>query len=322
MYNKEQPILDGLAYTPLYDFTTSTSSSPEAALVVESENHFLNLDQGDTAWQQTSQAGYAALFKTRRIKENEDIVRVELADARKGRLMLRVRPAKYHDQARSNLILDFKGDTDEHVSLREQLLTERAGLLPELSDERLANSLGVAVLLFYLDGDNQLVPYLVRRTSKVGVFPGGIHLTASGAARWPTASANLTLAAIASDQMLAELKEEVGLEPEHLLDFMPVAFCREMARGGKPQLFYAGITMLNREELKSKRIAAADTVQSLQQWSEIEQEDWKTSADVVLTANDVEGQISESGLTLEAAAALYFGYRYLLARVPHLVLPV
>jgi hypothetical protein len=231
--------------------------------------------------------------------------------------VLKVQKATYHDQAKSNLILDFdRDDPHRYISLRTQLLTQYGSHLPPLDDERLANTLGVAAILFYWNG-NQLVPYVVRRVKKIGVFPGGLHCTASGVAKWPVGSSAPSFKDL-TDQMFGELDEGVGLKRSDIVELRPMALCREMARGGKPQLFYAGLTLLNRKELREKRVHATDVVRATTKIPEIERDRWYRNADVVMTPSALSTKLGRWGLTLEAAGSLHYGIEYLIKRLQHL----
>lgn len=227
----------------------------------------------------------------------------------------------YHDQAYSNLILDFdREDPARYVSLRSQLAQDD-NRLPELDDQRLANTLGVAALIFYRS-TGQWTPYMVRRVRRIGVFPSGLHCTASGVAKWPAHSRQLkTLGNFATRHMLSEIEEEVGLGPQDLVELRPLALCREMARGGKPQLLYGGFTLLGRKTLSLRRRNARKFIEATNQLPEIERDRWFRSADVVLTPGELRTRVGKWGLTLEGAAALHFGIRYAEARLPHLNLP-
>ena len=111
--------------------------------------------------------------------------------------------------------------------------------------------------------------------------------------------------------LMEEAREEVGLLPEDLAELRPVSFCREMARGGKPQLFFCAITQLTRRELADRRKHASRVVHATGGWPELERDRWYRSTDVVLTGGRVREGLATGGITLEGAAALYFGGRYL-----------
>jgi hypothetical protein len=169
------------------------------------------------------------------------------------RLLLQVQHATYFTQVRSSLILDYRHRlaNGSVLSLRDLFRQEYGQQLPPLSDQRLANTLGVSALIF-CSSDDGLTPYLLTRTREVAVNDLGNewHCTASGVAE---------LRAFGSDpsdfiefSMRKELEEEVGLVGEDLTALAPIAFCRELMRGGKPQFFYLGITRLPLSDLTRK----------------------------------------------------------------------
>ncbi len=105
--------------------------------------------------------------------------------------------------------------------------------------------------------------------------------------------------------MLKELDQEVGILEHELETLEPVAFCREMTRGGKPQMFFLGITSLDRATLAKKLEEA--------------QKKTKAGGGVVgntpmpllrspdaLTDENALAMFHGKGFTIEAAACLYY----------------
>lgn len=58
------------------------------------------------------------------------------------------------------------------------------------------------------------------------------------------------LASLVNFDYAKELAEETKLEYGEITSVYPVALCRDLVRGGKPQLFFEMTTSLNFEELK------------------------------------------------------------------------
>jgi hypothetical protein len=171
---------------------------------------------------------------------DETIVRL----ARCERDTLWVQPCLYSDGVKSNYAMDGPGE------LRPILAAQYGHRLPPLDDSRLANGVGVAVVVFDADGR----PYLPRRAPRQSVFPGGYHCTASGEAQW--AEGPLTFDRLFTENICRELEEEVGLARADLDWIRPVAFCREFLRAGKPQFFFAARTTLDDREFRSRLRAA------------------------------------------------------------------
>ncbi|MFZ1103987.1 MAG: toll/interleukin-1 receptor domain-containing protein [Hyphomicrobiaceae bacterium] len=169
------------------------------------------------------------------------------------RLLLQAQHATYFTQVHSSLILDYRHrlPNGSVLGLRDLLRQEYGQLLPPLNDPRLANTLGVAALIFCSDDDG-LTPYLVARTREVAVNDLGNewHCTASGVAELREAGddpSNFIELSIRK-----ELEEEVGLVGDDLVTLAPIAFCRELMRGGKPQFFFLGVTRLPLSEITRK----------------------------------------------------------------------
>lgn len=321
LYADERPVAPALTYVLASDLirlhrAKSKSNAPILVQVEVAKKTKFELSAGTSSWARTSAAGFEALVDSGRVTDNESLVRVSNYDAKPDSLVLSVQQAQYHDQARSNLVLDFdRQEPTNHLSLRSQLHAKYGECLPDLSDRRLANTLGAAILIFYRSG-GQWVPYLVRRVKKIGVFPGGVHCSASGAVKWAAGRPSVSFEDV-TEHMLDEVQEELGLLPHDLVDLRPVAFCREMARGGKPQLFYCARTNLSRSELSERRKHAARTAQELNLWQEIERDRWYRSADVVMSPSRLRHGLVTWGVTLEGAASLFFGYRYMQDVVAH-----
>src|SRR5258708_10342922 len=272
-YAHEDPVSNGITYAEVCDFAGLTPSNRDwndsSVIITVAKNPF-SLSSGKAGWQETSSAAFTELVRSGRISGNDSAIRVSRAKTELGTLDLRVQRATYHDQARSNLVLDFdQEDPGRYASLRSQLQVQYDHGLPDLNDRRLANTLGVAALLFY-KSEGEWVPYIVRRVKRVAVFPGGWHCTASGVAKWPVHSPLATLEIFATRHMLLEIDEEVGLSRQDLIELRPLAFCREMSRGGKPQLIYGGFTGLDRKALAEHRKHARKVIEATNQWQEIE----------------------------------------------------
>ena len=180
-------------------------------------------------------------------------VRVEDCTASGSKLWLSVQKASYFDQCKSNLALDYRyrTQTGTVLTLRDLLRQEFGTSLPPLSDRRMANTLGIAALIMVREGDD-FTPYLVSRSRDVAVFNRGgeWHCTASGVAELPRGQDRTPH--FYKDSMLKELDEEVGILEHELETLEPVALCREMTRGGKPQMFFLGVTSLDRAALAGK----------------------------------------------------------------------
>lgn len=296
-YSESRPIAPYIPYEEVFNFL---DTKKKIKIIPESKEFHVKLI--DDIWRSVSTEGFQALKDEGRINKNERTVR--LFDIRKDDkyIQLSIRKTSYHEQAKSNLILDYKSKSSP-FTLRDLLIQKYGEKLPPLNDESLSNNVGMATLIFYKHGGRWL-PYMVRRQKKMGVFPGGIHCTASGGAKWPE-SEELTFKNFFREHMLSEIKEEVGLLEEDIPDFERIALCREFARGGKPQMFFAAKTDLSLEELDAKREEAKSKI--IQSGSRPEIIDgWRLPEN----ANTLLDDIEEHKLTLEAAASVFYWEKY------------
>ena len=248
----------------------------------------------------------AYALKTNPKTHDGEVVRIEDCTATGSKLWLSAQKASYFQQRQSNLALDYqyKTITGTVLTLRD-LLRQVYGLsFPPLRDRRMANTLGIAALIMIREAGD-LTPYLVSRSRDVAVFNQGgeWHCTASSVAKMPDGPDRTQH--FYKDSMLKELDQEVGILEHELETLEPVALCREMTRGGKPQMFFLGITSLDRAALEKKLSEA--------------QRKTKAGGRVVgntpmpllrrpetLTDEDALAMFHNKGFTIEAAACLYY----------------
>jgi hypothetical protein len=257
------------------------------------------------------QAQALAQFKREGKVDRDDLV-LRLQDYDSQGKTLRVQRCNYSDGLRSNYAMDLRGHIKlgaADVSLRAILQAQYGRRVPPLSDGRLSNAVGIAVVLFYKTEQGEILPYLPRRTKpgilsetigitkKQAVFSGGYHCTASGEAMWKDAASSFE--EVFTQDMCRELYEEVGLTEQDLAWIYPVSFCRELLRGGKPQLFFAGFTKLPPPELNARR---RDAIQRQIGLGRQEIEDEVLIAD---TAERLYAELWSHG-TIEAVANMAF----------------
>lgn len=304
-YKAEPTIAPGVPYAEMMSLMDIDSASIRVDVM---RGDFV-LKPGSEVWNRISDAAFLELQNSQRIGPNEPMIHLRSAKREGNRLLLRVQKAAYNDQAKSNLILDWPASVKSYpITLRNLLSKKYKAHLPDLGDRRLANTAGVACLLFYLE-DNCIIPYLVRRVEKVGVYPGGLHCTASGAPNWISGSKSFD--DFFSQAMYQELDEEVGVKARDIVDLRPISLCRDFLRGGKPQIFFAGFTNLSRSELRKKRGIAADIVKRMSGWEEVKRDKWVKSSDVVIPPSKLESKIRTCGMTLEGIGAYIYGRKYI-----------
>ncbi len=316
-YTSEHPIANGIPYSEIFNWLSIPCEKIEEidnqVKISKTKTNF-QISEGRGVWSTLQSGGFVALQNSGRIIGNEPSIRLFDIQTEGRKISMKVQRADYHSQAKSNLILDWhlpeSVQYNNRTTLRTLLSGEYGTCLPELSDKRLANTVGIASLLFYKE-NGQWIPYLVKRTKKIGVFPGGLHCTASGIAKWPDINKGLTFSNFFLKHMLSEFEEEVGLTEEDIFDHRPIALCREFSRGGKPQIFFAGVTRLSRDSLRKKRKQATDVIKELNGWEEIERDKWLRSAHVVVPPTKLMSNVKKYGLTLEAVGSFHYGMKYL-----------
>ena len=152
----------------------------------------------------------------------------------------------------TDLSLKLVSQYGQGKTLREVVLNRR-GHLPEFNESVYNNNIGVVAMV--LTTDQQVV--YATRGANVSIFQG-IDSTASGAAEFDEKSlAQHGLQHFLGNEMQREIEEEIGLKSGSLLlgamqkrlklelgmeadeyELVPVAFVRELIRGGKPECMF------------------------------------------------------------------------------------
>lgn len=160
--------------------------------------------------------------------------------------------AGYFDQVRTNLSLDYPIDLGR--SMRTEDLTNNKQLKP-LHESILANTIGVSAIWVtprkHRGKKLQYQVFLRPRSRQTGVFYDMLG-TVSGVVEPPANDefAYDTLEEYAKKEITREFYEETGYNeymvskslPENKIKVVPLAFTRELIRGGKPQFFFLIIT--------------------------------------------------------------------------------
>ncbi|MBC7281250.1 hypothetical protein [Hoeflea sp.] len=315
VYRNETPIWRGIPYTQTHSFIEEIIAAKRASIRIRPSPDFFEItpfeDQTLEALRDAAEAEFRA---QRRITHDSDIIRLDAVSRDDDALLLDISRTKYSRQARSNLVLDFSPG-GKGQSLRQALSAENFGYLPNLSDTRLANTIGLAILIFYKD-NGRLTPFFVPRTREVAIFnKGEWHCTASGAAEWPLNPEQTpkTFQAYILDDLFAELREEVGLNPEDLSNILPLALCREFARGGKPQMFFIGFTDLSHAELMDRMEKARKITLPRAEPTEVYRMPFFRFPPKFPDAESIARSFEEKGFTSEAAANLFYATRFLQA---------
>jgi hypothetical protein len=197
-------------------------------------------------------------------KGNQPATRIKHFEIRNNLPFLHLEAASYYDQIGTNLSLDYRktGIYDEN---EENELTIRSWDkyqsnvdkkdLPKLMESKMANTLGIAVGITAYDRNNEPVVFQRKRTNKVAVYPKMWHLPLSFAHSFDFKKCTHTtfeLNTIINFDLSSEIIEEMGLEISDLDTIRPIALCRDLIRGGKPQLFLEATVIPSWEEIKKR----------------------------------------------------------------------
>ncbi|QPL47232.1 hypothetical protein IT895_05500 [Halomonas sp. A40-4] len=192
----------------------------------------------------------------------ENDVTVKIADMNVEKREIVIQPATYFDQVGTNLTLDWAsgalGETASYT-LRNDIEKTVKGTLPRLKNSVLANTLGVAVVLVSR-GEDVLIPIRGSEQAVMVDGKGKFHCSASGVFSWDMDDTNLADIDFEFfiNGMAREIHSEIGLlKSEYSLT--PLAFSRELIRGGKPQLFFIAETEMGLDELKEKMVGAEES---------------------------------------------------------------
>jgi hypothetical protein len=93
------------------------------------------------------------------------------------------------------------------------------------------------------------------------------------------------------------------------LDLVPVALCREYLRGGKPQIFFVGLTDLSPPELKKARIEA------IRRKGKSDIKEIESRAFVPRSSKELNDFLQDPKITLETLPALHYADRYATVRL-------
>ncbi len=171
--------------------------------------------------------------------------------------------AHYYDQVGTNLTLDYHHKEpiiDDIHNVREWDCYQ-AGVgkqLPWFSQSNLANTIGVAVAITARNSDGKRITLRrKRRRNKVAVYQDTWHVPLSFALCYspedfPIGHPLVDIKSLIMNDLSTEQFQELGLDIHMLKDPQPLAFCRDVIRGGKPQFFFEMESMVPFEELITK----------------------------------------------------------------------
>ena len=312
-YENEKPIYPGLLYSELVCFIDRLRAGKDVNINLVPEPGLFKMEPFQNPHVEAlREIGFTAFKDAGKFRYDSDVIRLNDFSDDGEITVLTVQRAKYSLQAKSNLILDFK-TSPEGPTLRKELLKAYLGSLPPMSDLRLAQTIGVTVLLFYKEG-GELKPFLVPRSRETAVLnEGDWSDSASGAAEWPEDEYNTpkTFEAYILDDMYRELDEELGLKPEDVCGLVPLAIAREFIRSGKPQIFFIGYTELSHNEIlwkmeEQRKIVGKNPYVP----NEINRMPLARKRPIVTSAKEVAKNFENMRIDPQAAASLYYAHRF------------
>lgn len=244
---KQQGAFDGhrpLAYELIYDYrNTNAVDQGWGKVVINGRYNFPAelVDHRDSMISRMQKEG--------RIKDSSRIPRVAgLAITENGPLF-HIQIAEYFDQVGTNLTLDSKLPKPIIVrdivceTVREWDIAQsgtQGRSLPTFETSRLANTIGVGVGLSARDHNN-IKQFIYRyRTPKAPVYPNTWHLPVSFALEIDssvTDGKEYNIEELIRNDFPEELFAEAQLYRRDFGSLQPIAFCRDLTRGGKPQFF-------------------------------------------------------------------------------------
>lgn len=184
-----------------------------------------------------------------------ELARLKSISESNNRYKLTLQPVRYNAVCKTHMCLDAP------ISHSQDTIRYRVhgndGLKP-LSESRLANALGINILLFTADGD--LI--MQRRSKKVAVFHGLLGPPSSG--DFEADDFRNARTTIRDVPILRESKEELHIHHDDIEQdsVLFLGLTRELARGGKPELFFSARTHLDSQEVKKLRREARDRWES------------------------------------------------------------
>jgi len=227
-------------------------------------------------------------------KGNQPAPRVVTCDTSRETPHFVLEAAHYHDQVGSNLTIDRPPFSPtitvrgvECRCVREWDVAQANGQvkkLPTFEESRLANTIGVAIGITARSSRDGRWQWLRRKRSKeVAVYPGMWHVPFSFALAFDEHSRTVNdLNTLIRFDLASERSEELaGLEVSDFGTLKPVAFCRDLARGGKPQFFFELPLRISLEDLlRRTKDTTEEFVGKIQPISEL-QEGPKVSPELV-----------------------------------------
>lgn len=207
---------------------------PEARIEVAGE---ITPYQMPEALRRMTENNLRAIQSAKTIEPNSILRMSSFRRLDQGQYQCRLQSSTYDVQARTNLTVDYPLEGQGDKTLRLLDMGEDQNLR-RLEDSLLVNSVGVSAVVYYIR-EGRPYFFMKPRRSAQGVF-GNMFGSVSGVMQLPPGARISELVAYAQDEVRREFSYETGLKDETAVvrEVKPLAFVRELTRGGKPQFFF------------------------------------------------------------------------------------
>ncbi len=195
-------------------------------------------------------------------KKNNPAPRVSAYSENDGLPSIIIEKSFYYDQVGTNLTIDMKlekplsVDDSQCLTIRKWDIVQSDGntKLPTFNKSRLANTIGVAVAITAKDKHGRIFMVKRFRSKEVAVYRDMWHLPLSFALfnDFSQTDVDIDIKDLIQFDLSNELMEELSMSPEDFSEPRPLAFCRDLGRGGKPQFFLEMESKIPFELLKKK----------------------------------------------------------------------
>jgi 8-oxo-dGTP pyrophosphatase MutT (NUDIX family) len=211
--------------------------NPDSIINVDYSNQKLELDPNIIS---ETDVAFNEFIKKRPKTTDGDILGVKGFKKVKSNIFdIKLVKSSYNNLVRINISLDFPLKNNNFKTLRTEDLNDKNNL-KSFDDSLLINSIGVSTVLTYRNNGNFYF-YMKPRKGKLGVFNNMLS-SVSGVVE-PPKNTLTELTGFVADEIIRELHEETGLSIDEInknpqFQIIPLAFTRELTRGGKPQFFF------------------------------------------------------------------------------------
>jgi 8-oxo-dGTP pyrophosphatase MutT (NUDIX family) len=216
-----------LPYQEIVDFV----SNPKTSISV---NPDIKNYESSAELKQLTQEAFDKYIESKPHTTDDPIVRLAQLQIDEQNYSAPLSRSTYFEQVRTNLTLDYLmkgGRTLRAIDF------EVANDLPEFKKSKMVNSIGVSGVVYFSRGTQKYIFAKLRKGTE-GIF-GLMFGTTSGVVELSDSTPS-DLVDLASNDMLREFREETGVSEQDAtaVTITPLAFVRELMRGGKPQFFF------------------------------------------------------------------------------------